>query len=37
MYLMPEGVAGVCRKLGNRLETRRRTAVPAPAARRAPG
>jgi branched-chain amino acid transport system permease protein len=37
MYLMPEGVAGVCRTIGNRLETRRRTAVPAPTARRAPG
>jgi hypothetical protein len=37
MYLMPDGVAGVCRALGNRLETRRRAAVPAPAPRRATG
>jgi branched-chain amino acid transport system permease protein len=37
MYLMPEGVAGVCRTIGNRLETRGRSAAPAPAARRAPG
>jgi branched-chain amino acid transport system permease protein len=37
MYLMPQGVAGVCRVLGKRLETRSRTATPAPTARRAPG
>ena len=37
MYLMPDGVAGLCRTLGGRLETRRPAARPAPAARRAPG
>jgi branched-chain amino acid transport system permease protein len=37
MYLKPQGVAGVCRVLGKRLETRSRTATPAPTARRAPG
>ncbi|HEX3973078.1 MAG TPA: branched-chain amino acid ABC transporter permease [Stellaceae bacterium] len=37
MYLMSQGVAGVCRVLGKRLETRSRTATPAPTARRAPG
>jgi branched-chain amino acid transport system permease protein len=37
MYLMPDGVAGVCRAFGKRLESRRRAAAPAPAPRRAPG
>ena len=37
MYLMPEGVAGLCRNLGNRIEMRRRPTAPARAPRRAPG
>jgi branched-chain amino acid transport system permease protein len=37
MYLMPEGLAGVCRNLGNRLETRRPAARRASEPRRAPG
>src|SRR6185437_8115332 len=37
MYLMPDGVAGVCRAISKRLETRSRRPTPAPTTSRAPG
>jgi branched-chain amino acid transport system permease protein len=37
MYLMPDGVAGLCRTIVRRLEPRPRRTTPAPTTRRAPG